>query len=742
MLGFTATRTQVATYLFGVALFSISFLVFLNSSISFVITQRIGQAHNVGDAVGTLGFADELVALVACPAWGLLSDRVGVRSVAVIGYTIVGVSLWVFMAAKNVYPQLLLARLLFSVGATATATMVTAILPTMTVVQIVQDPRTPRRRVNGTSHALAPSISSELTITPARFQSRSPPRDDLVVKKDTAASTSHLAGLVGMFTGCGALVALLIFLPLPTRFGQGGAEPAAAVADAFYIVGAIAVVVALGCFLGLRHLPGEEEKSWKRSWHTQQHKSSDAPQSRQRILSYPRLFWESVRLGYQSPTIGLGYVGGFVARASSVAISLFIPLFTNTHFLKTGQCRVTDPSDPADIKNSCPQAYKLAAMLTGISQLIALLSAPIFGYLSARYRKYNIPLMLAAIAGVAGYSTFGSLASPDPASKDGSGGIFAIVALLGISQIGAIVCSLALLGRGINDDDSGKPQLHRTDDTVPINGHLSPGATPPRSPAATPLSEEAPLLGTSYSRPTSSSGPETHTHLKGSIAGTYSLLGGFGILLLTKAGGALFDSSGPGAPFYMMAGFNALLLAQVIHLKETGDLPKEISDMITELHNALGNRSAAVPPRRSKPLTPSFEAQNPPLRMPVIQSQTPGDHNRVVARRGDQVVVYGWAEDYTEAIVFNTRNETTGRISGSFLDKSQKEVSDEDNLYLITIDEIQVALGHVKMKAGDYIRVWNREDGRNQRTTGLCFNMASGQIGKLFAWTSSLKLVN
>jgi Na+/melibiose symporter-like transporter len=120
MLGFTATRTQVATYLFGVALFSISFLVFLNSSISFVVTQRIGQAHHVGDAVGTLGFADELVALVACPVWGLLSDRVGVRSVAVIGYTIVGVSLWVFMAAKNVYPQLLLARLLFSLGATAT----------------------------------------------------------------------------------------------------------------------------------------------------------------------------------------------------------------------------------------------------------------------------------------------------------------------------------------------------------------------------------------------------------------------------------------------------------------------------------------------------------------------------------------------------------------------------------------------------------------------------------------------
>lgn len=119
-LGFTATRLQITTYLLCIALFSISFLVFLNSSVSFVITQRIGQQDNVGDAVGTLGFADELVALVACPSWGVLSDRVGVRTVAVLGYAIVGVSLWVFVQARNVYPQLLLARLFFSFGAAAT----------------------------------------------------------------------------------------------------------------------------------------------------------------------------------------------------------------------------------------------------------------------------------------------------------------------------------------------------------------------------------------------------------------------------------------------------------------------------------------------------------------------------------------------------------------------------------------------------------------------------------------------
>lgn len=116
----STTSTQAASYLLCVCLFSISFLVFLNSSVSFVITELIGIKHGVGDLVGTLGFVDELVALVACPVWGLASDRLGVRWVCVLGYAIVGCSLWVFVQAKNVYPQLLLARVLFSVGGAAT----------------------------------------------------------------------------------------------------------------------------------------------------------------------------------------------------------------------------------------------------------------------------------------------------------------------------------------------------------------------------------------------------------------------------------------------------------------------------------------------------------------------------------------------------------------------------------------------------------------------------------------------
>lgn len=80
---------------------------------------RRANAVSARCSVGTLGFADELVALVACPAWGLVSDRLGVRWVAVLGYLVISAGLVLFVQAKNVYPQLLLARIFFAVGASA-----------------------------------------------------------------------------------------------------------------------------------------------------------------------------------------------------------------------------------------------------------------------------------------------------------------------------------------------------------------------------------------------------------------------------------------------------------------------------------------------------------------------------------------------------------------------------------------------------------------------------------------------
>ncbi|KAH7360540.1 MFS transporter-like protein [Rhexocercosporidium sp. MPI-PUGE-AT-0058] len=554
------TTTQACAYLFAVCLFSISFLVFLNSSVSFVITDLIGVKDGVGDLVGTLGFVDELVALFACPLWGILSDRLGVRLVCVAGYTIVGLALFIFVQARNVYPQLLLARVLFSIGGAATATMVTAILPSMTGGN--------QETTNGTHdfhparpsairRSISASVESEATITPASYSNRVSPVTNGHARapaEKTSSSPPRLAGLVGVFTGCGALVALSIFLPLPAQFSHmKGITQGQAVADSFYVVGAISLVVAGFCFFGLRGLQGEEGKGWRLllgKSPSPEYESlvSDENQRtfRSPFLPYWRLLLDSTVLGFHDAQIGLGYLGGFIARASSVGISLFIPLYVNAFFIRNGFCQGS-PNDPSpELKKECRAAYVLAAELTGVSQLIALLCAPLFGYLSDRYRRFNVPLLVASVFGIVGYTAFANLESPEPSDIKGRGGspvVFLIVSLIGISQIGAIVCSLGLLGRGVLGDEGGynlSGQLHDAQSSgvqIPIDAV-----------------ETTPLVASSAKQ------SKTRSHLKGSIAGVYSLSGGAAILLLTKLGGYLFDSLSVGAPFYMMAIFNGILL--------------------------------------------------------------------------------------------------------------------------------------------------------------------------------------
>lgn len=428
-----------------------------------------------------------------------------------------GVSLFVFVQAKNVYPDLLLARMFFSIGGAATSTMVTAVLPAMTASQ----------------HSSSDEIHSNPTMEPVSHASST------TSGSATRSGTSQVAGLVGMFTGCGALVALGVFLPLPARFQHSGNTPAEAVQHSYYVVGSIALVVAIVCSFGLMNLAGEENKGWRSLFHTQA-SPTHTQHTQDKLPSYWRLFTSALKLGFTDIEIGLGYLGGFVARASSVGISLFIPLYINAYFISSGLCKDTPGSAPSDIKEQCKRAYTVAAMLTGVSQLIALLCAPIFGALDGRFRRYNAPLLVSSLAGVLGYILFARVKNPDP-KNGGSGSIFGIVALLGISQIGAIVCSLSMLGRGIERPDStevaGRGEEER--DLVADDD------------------EDAPLIIPSGG---SEPGQRSRRHLKGSIAGVYSLAGGAGILLLTKLGGTLFDKWSPGAPFYMLAIFNGILL--------------------------------------------------------------------------------------------------------------------------------------------------------------------------------------
>ncbi|KAI1627412.1 hypothetical protein EDD37DRAFT_260874 [Exophiala viscosa] len=547
---FRATNLQVATYLLGVCPFSIAFLVFLNSSVSFVITDLIGRTHDVGDAVGTLGFADELVALVACPVWGVLSDRMGLRFVCVIGYLVIALALAVFVQAHNVYPQLLFARLLFSLGGAAASTMVTAILPAVAASTSKPQSNLRHSRIaqifDANGHTSSPSVASESTITPERFQSRTSKqnssRQPAGPDAQLASSTSRVAGFVGMFTGCGALIALTVFLPLPAKFQYGGVGVKAALKDSFYIVAAIAVVLAVWCFFGLRHLHAE---SSPRPGPTDDSRRENRPPIMAAIREMFDNFQTALTIGFQRSEITIGYLGGFVARASSVAISLFIPLIVNAMFLSSGLCPGgipgDDPTGLPDIKRRCPRAYVVAAELTGVSQMVALISAPVFGYWTASVSRKEVPLLVASISGIIGYPLFATQFDPDDSHTSRRVVAFLAVCLIGISQIGAIVCSLGTLGKGIllESPQETKPALVANAGTV----ESGPDESQPLLPNDDQPTQGAPLSA-----------------LKGSVAGVYSLYGGLAILILTKIGGLLFDKVSVGAPFYIMAVFNAVLM--------------------------------------------------------------------------------------------------------------------------------------------------------------------------------------
>jgi hypothetical protein len=469
------------------------------------------------------------------------------NQVCVLGYFIISVALIIFVQCKNVYPQLLFGRLVFSLGGAAASTMVTAILPTMSFMPpagpVVQSGLS--SDLNSHSrHTATESIVSDLTITPARYHSEIAQHDDAAPASESPRSTSKIAGYVGMFTGIGALIALSLFLPLPARFQRRGMTPAHALQVSYYLVAGVAFALALVCFFGFMQLQGDTVKAVAAPKDDLKPESWTA-QLRSRSLSLWRPLYDAALAGFQHSDIGIGYLGGFVARASSVAISLFVPLLVNASFLGSGLCAVETAGQPnglPDIQRRCPRAYIVAAQLTGVSQLVALLCAPLFGHASAKSRIQNLPLMLACVAGIVGYPLFATQFSPD--DKDTSRRVVAFVAvcLIGISQIGAIVCSLGTLSHGV---------LEANADEKPVNG----SALPAGDDAGDDADETLNLLGQDKPSPR-----KPFSSLKGSIAGVYSFYGGAAILILTKLGGSLFDSISYGAPFYIMAVFNAILL--------------------------------------------------------------------------------------------------------------------------------------------------------------------------------------
>ncbi|EWC47848.1 hypothetical protein DRE_02730 [Drechslerella stenobrocha 248] len=289
------------TYLFAICLFSITFLVFLNSVLSFVVTDLFDIHDGVGSIVGTLGFVDELVAVFMVILWGGLSDRIGTRLIAASGYFLVGLAFIAIVHVRTVYPGLLLARVLFSMGASATVVSVTAVLPEISTLSpnLTATPKPGQHQNTPADPPERPSLSKS---TPQGNQASSSSRSDIAGPSSSTSTTSTLAppsdpsrpakwrppsrsrsrqqqkeqskqipkpitgtlsGLVGLMTGCGALIALVFFLPLPAKLSKDKhMTQTEALRHTFYAVAVASWAVALAVFIGLRG-QGVGGKTWE-----------------------------------------------------------------------------------------------------------------------------------------------------------------------------------------------------------------------------------------------------------------------------------------------------------------------------------------------------------------------------------------------------------------------------------------------------------------------------------------------
>ncbi|KAI8052825.1 major facilitator superfamily domain-containing protein, partial [Syncephalis plumigaleata] len=223
-----------------------------------------------------------------------------------------------------------------------------------------------------------------------------------------------ISAMAGVASGIGALLAVFVLVRLPPALaGKDNANIPRGVRATYYLCGAIAFVVAIVMFFGLHRDPARSPPLYT-------------------------LFWRGILAG-KDPRVALAYITGFVARADSIVVSLFITLWVNQYYIDHQLCPRAPSHENEDIKVSCREAFRIASSLSGVAQVFALLGAPLFGFLSDRFSR-GVSVMVAGLLGCIGCFGFGLGSSPT------AGINYFWMCLIGLGEIGTIVTSLALAG--------------------------------------------------------------------------------------------------------------------------------------------------------------------------------------------------------------------------------------------------------------------------------------------------------
>lgn len=420
---------------------TIALLVFLNSEQPFVLSQIIKvNLSLVGIMSSHLAVVDEVLSLVVAPFWGALSDKVGTRHVSVLGLLLLAMGIFLYPRMPSFF-YLVLARAVFAIGASAVVSMITASLGELSLMsseesQGVLDSNTPSptespgplntNTISSISSYNAFSDIEEGDQTVPLFESNNMMDEPFDAVLAMPRPNGKLAGYVGFFSGLGAIFAVAVLLPLPTYFD----DSTHGLVEAFTIVAGGTVLLAAVFYFLLYQNP---TRSWKLFvFGTSEVSVFDeaAVDMEGTVMSYFELMKEGWRSAQNDRRVALGYMGGMLSRATSVALALFLPMWVNNWYYEHGLCHQDDPE-------GCKSAITQAAILTGIANTVLLVAAPLAGYASDRYGSVFVMGLSTGVGilGVVGVCFLKSVFGAWPI-------IFA--SLIGASQSGTMTTSLSL----------------------------------------------------------------------------------------------------------------------------------------------------------------------------------------------------------------------------------------------------------------------------------------------------------
>lgn len=221
-------------------------------------------------------------------------------------------------------------------------------------------------------------------------------------------------GIVAASSGIGALLTVFLFLRLPNIFIKAGLSVLNAARYTYWIValvGVIAMAVILTGLMGKSKKQAEEKRS---------------------ALQIAK---DALKAARNDPGISLAYGVTFAATGAITVIGTFFTLWIVTYGTTTGGL-------------SSSEALARAGMIMGITQIMGLISAPIFGVLAD---KLNRILAVVIAAGLTAVIYAATLLIVNPLS-----GIMIVLGLfIGLVQISGVITGGALIAQQTPDSVRG-----------------------------------------------------------------------------------------------------------------------------------------------------------------------------------------------------------------------------------------------------------------------------------------------